>query len=145
MAPEDKPVTMDRSDRATRLYLDTQADIKKAVDALDADWDKKWLGLREWLPEYLKETLEHYVSYKALIAFLLTLAGVSLTAGIFLFSQVKGVAEEIRKENGEAKKEQAAQLKAQTDDIAWIRSKVDGSESLKKQMEKAQRKKEKAP
>lgn len=128
MDEEPKGVKVDRSDRATRLLIDGQNELADKVRSLDVQ-----LAASE---DARKKELEHFVSYKALWAFL----GAILALGFWFHSRIKEMTDAIEKTNTDARRDQADKLEAFRKDVEWIRSRVDGSADLKASQQK--RKKE---
>lgn len=127
MAEENGPLKMDRSDRATRKFLDGLDELKDGLTALD----REVVALTTTLKE-------HYVSYKAMWGFL----GAFVAILAVLIGLVRWMTDDIRKENSEARAEQTQVLKTFAGDIASIRSQVDGSQRLRESEEKSKRRKE---
>lgn len=124
--PDSPPAKFEteRKDRATRLLIEGQDQLAVQVCNLKVQ-------IQESDAARTKE-LEHYVSYKALFAFI----GVLLAFAYWYFGQVKEERVAMERGNERAKEQQTNQLKQLTDEMGGIRRLVDGSASLKASEEK---------
>ncbi len=116
---DDKGVKLDRSDRATRLFLDGLDDLAKKFSSLSAELVQH--------REIIKTELAHYVAHKQLWMYLATM----LALGYWFYAQVKVLTDGIEKSNAASI---AAQLEQQrkhdakeAEEHEWLRQKVNGS------------------
>lgn len=116
---EDKGVKLDRTDRATRLFLDGLDDLAKKFEALSAELVHH--------REIIKTELAHYLSHRQLWAYLAILLGL----GYWFYAQVKVLTDGMERANAAANVAQLEQQRkhdeAEAKEHEWLRQKVNGS------------------
>lgn len=115
---EDKGFKFDRTDRATRLFLDGLDDLARKVSGLAAQLVH--------FQELIKTELAHYVSHRQLWAYLAVMCGL----GYFLHARIQALVDAMVLRDMAAMEERRKKDAADDEELKWLRRKIDGSEHL---------------